>query len=202
MNRKQIDHFFQVLDRELGEESRVILTGAAAGSLYGNVRPSADIDFGVELKRKNAQLWGKVEEAVARTSQLTGIPANFAEEIGQWGLITLLDYRKHLKPYRRFGGLRLYLLDPATWSIGKMTRYLDPDVSDMVTVFKHQRVSAEALVRLWGRALRLSHRTTALLQFRRQVEDFLRRYGRAIWGKTFDPERTIQRFYERAGIKT
>jgi hypothetical protein len=159
-----------------------------------------DVDFAVQVKRADKRTWEKVEAAVERTVKLTGIQANYAEDIDRWGLITLLDYKRRTRPYRRFGLLEVRLLDPAYWSIGKMTRYLDPDVKDMLQVFKRQKIAPDRLARLWGRALKKSPRSAALFQFRRQVEDFLRSYGPAIWGKKFDAGKTLSRFYREAGI--
>ncbi len=200
MTRAQVDAFFRVLGEQWGEEALVLLTGAAAASIWGHVRPSVDIDFAVRVRKRGRSAWGKLEDAIDRTVRLTGIQANYAEDIDRWGLITLLDYRRHTRPYRRFGPLEVRLLDPAYWSIGKMTRYLDPDVRDMIQVFKRQNVAADQLARLWGRALKRSPRSTALSQFRRQVEHFLRSHGRAVWGREFAPERALRRFYKEAGI--
>lgn len=202
MNRRQIDTFFQVLSEQFNEELVVLLTGAAAGTIWGQVRPSVDVDFAVQVRRRDKKMWEKLEAAIERTVRLTGTQANYAEDIDRWGLITLLDYKRHTHSYRRFGLLQVRLLDPAYWSIGKMTRYLDPDVRDMVQVFKRQKVSADRLARLWGKALKRSPRSAALNQFRRQVEDFLRTYGPSIWGKKFDPAKTMGRFYREAGITT
>ena len=202
MNARQIDRFFTLVSRELGTEARAVLTGAAAGALWGRVRPSVDVDFALELRRKNPEQWKKVEDAIERAVQLTGIQANYAEDIDRWGLITLLDYKKHARLYKHFGPLRLDLLEPAYWSIGKMTRYLEPDVRDMIVVFKRQRIAWEKLASLWGRALRASPRSAALGQFRRQVEDFFRRHGRAIWGRTFPLPQALRRFHSAAGIHT
>jgi len=200
MNRRQIGDFFQVLSEQFNEELVILLTGAAAGTIWGQVRPSVDVDFAVQARKKDRETWERLEAAIERTVRLTGTSANYAEDIDRWGLITLLDYKRRAHPYRRFGRLQVRLLDPAYWSIGKMTRYLDPDVRDMVQVFKRRRVPANRLARLWGRALKRSPRSTALIQFRRQVEDFLRTYGSTIWGKKFDAGKTLRRFYREAGI--
>lgn len=200
MNRRQIDRFFQVLSEQFNDELVVLLTGAAAAAIWGQVRPSVDIDFAVRVRRRDKETWEKLEAAIERTVKLTGIQANYSEDIDRWGLITLLDYKRRTHPYRRFGRLRVRLLDPAYWSIGKMTRYLDPDVRDMVQVFKRQKVPADRLAHLWGRALKRSPRSAALIQFRRQVEDFLRTYGPTIWGRKFDAGKTMRRFYKEAGI--
>lgn len=200
MNQKQIDRFFQTLSEQLHEGAVVLLTGAAAGTIWGQVRPSVDIDFAVQPRGQDREAWERVEAAIERTVKLTGIQANYAEDIDRWGLITLLDYKRRTHPYRRFGRLQVRLLEPAYWSIGKMTRYLDPDVRDMVHVFKRQNVPAGRLARLWGKALKQSPRSTALSQFRRQVEDFLKTYGSAVWGKKFDSDKIIRQFHKQAGI--
>jgi len=198
MSPRQIDRFFRVLAQELGEPARVILTGAAAGSLWGHVRPSVDIDFAIQPAGRGPARWRRVEHAIERAVRRTGIRVNYAEDIDRWSSISLLDYRRRTRLYRRFGALQVRLMDPAYWSIGKVSRYLDPDVRDLVTVLRAQRVSAARLVRLWGRALRRSPRSLALTQFRRQAEHFLRAHGRAIWGTRFDAERALARFHEAA----
>jgi len=126
MNRRQIDTFFRVLAEQSNEKVTILLTGAAAGAVWGHVRPSVDVDFAVQLRTRGKKTWEKVEAAIERTVRLTGIQANYAEDIDRWGLITLLDYKRRARPYRRFGLLQVRLLDPAYWSVGKMTRYLAP----------------------------------------------------------------------------
>lgn len=201
MNPRQIHTFFRVLARELNQPARVVLTGAAAGSIWGSVRPSLDIDFEITLRHHRATQWEAVERAVARTIRLTGIPANYAEDIDRWGQISLLDYRRHTRPYRRLGKLEVRLLDPAYWSIGKISRYLDPDVQDVIGALRRQRVPAARVIRVWAGALRASPRSAALAQFRRQAEHFLRSYGRTIWGKPFDADDAVRRFHRAAGLR-
>ena len=200
MNPRQIERFFQILSRELDAEARAILTGAAAGALWGRVRPSADVDFALEFKRTGPRLWEKVESAVKRTMKLTGLQANYAPDIDRWGLISLLDYKKHTRLYRRFGRLQVDLLEPGYWSIGKMTRYLEPDVRDMTDVFRRRRVRWQTLVKLWGRSLRKSPPSLVQGQFRRQVEDYLRHHGKKVWGNSFKAETAIEHFHRAAGV--
>lgn len=201
MNRRQIDRFFRVLSKQIAKPARVILTGASAGSIWGSIRPSLDIDFGISLASANSRQWQAVEVAIQRTVAITGIPANFAEDIDRWGQISLMDYRKRTLPYKRFGKLNVRLLHPAYWSIGKITRYLDPDVQDLAAVLKKQRLNPQTVVAVWARALKKSPRSEALFQFRRQAEHFLRVYGKEIWGKSFDAQHWLGRFYKLAGIK-
>ena len=201
MDTTQIDRFFHLVSRDLTQPVRVILTGAAAGALWGSVRPSMDIDFALIPGRRTEAFWNRLAQAIEEAARQIGIRVDYAEDIDRWSSISLLDYQRHTRLYRRFGRLEVRLLEPAYWSIGKMTRYLDPDVRDMVLVFKRQRLGPERLARVWGKALRKSPRSGALSQFRRQVEDFLRIHGRGIWGKKFHAARTLRRFYRSAGIK-
>ena len=195
MSPRQIDRFFRILAQEVGEPARVILTGAAAGSLWGYVRPSLDIDFAIQTVRRRPTRWTSVEQAIERTVRRTGIRVNYAEDIDRWSPISLLDYQRHTRLYRRLGVLQVRLMDPAYWSIGKISRYLDPDVRDLIKVLRTQRVSATRLVNLWGRALRRSPRSLAMTQFHRQAEHFLSTHGRAIWGKHFEADQAIARFH-------
>ena len=201
MTERQIQRFFRILARELNRPARVIVTGAAAGSLWGSVRPSLDIDFAITLTRATREGQEALEATIARTVQLTGIQANYAQDIDRWGQISLLDYRRHTMPYRRFGTLEVRLLDPVYWSIGKISRYLDPDVQDLLVVLKRRRVPSRRLTQTWARALRASPPSPARAQFRAQAEHFLRTYGRDVWGRPFDAARAVRHFRRAAGIR-
>lgn len=198
MTPQQIDRFFRVLAKHLAHPATVILTGAAAGSLMGGVRPSRDIDFAVRIPPRR---WAEVEAAAQMAMRETGIAANFASDIARWSMIALLDYQRHTRPYRRFGLITVRLLAPAYWAIGKLTRYLDTDVHDVVRVLKRERSDPALLARLWGRALKTSPRSTACWTFRRQVEHFFQTEGRRIWGRGFGPARAISVFHRAAGIR-
>jgi hypothetical protein len=208
MTRRRIEKFLAVLAGELAVPARAYLTGAAAAALWGRVRPSLDVDLGLELlpgkagtarSARTSNGWDVIQAAVDRTVRLTGIATSAAADIDRWGMITLLDYKRTSRLYRRFGKLEVRLLDPANWAIGKLTRYLDPDVRDVIEVFRKNGVDATRAARLWGRALRASPPSTAQFQFRRNVEDFLRRRGRATWGPPFDAA-TVLRAFERAAL--
>lgn len=202
MNKKQIDRFFRVLDRTIRAECglkqkiKVILTGAAAGVLLGGNRPSMDIDFAISADKRHLD---RIEEAIKKSSDITGIPANFSEDIDRWSQITFLDYKKHIIPYKSFGVAEVFILSPLYWSIGKVTRYLDPDVDDLVTVLKNNSVSALELAKLWGKALRKSPRSAASFLFRTHVGHFFKTYGIVIWGKKFDQNKCLQAFYSSSG---
>ena len=200
MKSPQADKFFSRLAKELEEPVTVILTGAVAGAIFGNVRSSADIDFAIEPKRAGKGRWDKIEEALRRTSQATGISVQYARDIDRWGMISLLDYRRTSLPYRKFGTIDVRTLDPAHWAIGKFSRYLEQDVQDLVAVLKKEKRPSPTMIRTLGKALRQSLPSSQRFQFRRHVEHFLRQYGRKIWGAQFDPEVSIRVFHRHAGI--
>jgi hypothetical protein len=202
MNEKQIERFFKVLDRELGEDALAIVTGAAVVALKGRARPSLDVDFEIQLKAKNPSLWQKVEQAVRIASQQTGLEANFAESIDRWGMISLMDYRQHLIAWRHFGALRVVLMDPSYWAIGKLTRFLESDAKDIVGVFERQKVPWKKAAQIWGKALKRSPKSASLILFRKQVEQFFEKYGPHIWGKRFSVSLSLQTFYKAAGLST
>ncbi len=198
MDKRQIDKFFQALNRNIeglaaGGKLEVILTGAAAGTILGGSRPSIDIDFEISCDKKNLKY---IEDAINRASSVTGIAVNFSEDIDRWSQITFLDYRKHTAAYKTFGRVAVSVLSSAYWSIGKITRYLDPDVDDLVKVLRNNPVEPSALAALWGRALEKSPRSSASFTFKRHAEHFLRTYGAAIWGKGFDSENCLKAFWK------
>jgi hypothetical protein len=201
MTRRRIERFLSTLAGELGRPARAFVTGAGAVALWGRSRPSVDIDLGVELVGRGQRPdWDTVQRAVDRTVRLTGIPANVAEDIDRWGMITLLDYRRSSRLYKRWGALEVRLLDPAHWAIGKLTRYLDSDVRDLVQVLRMRSVPPATAARIWGSALRASPASTTQFQFRVHVERFLTEHGRRIWGGAFDAAQVIRAFHRAARI--
>jgi hypothetical protein len=197
---RQIERFFKRLSEELGCAATVYLTGAAAGALLGRVRPSLDIDFGLVLRGRSKRNWEDVALAVRRTSSLMGIAASVASDIDRWGMITLLDYRRSSRAMFQLGLLQVRVLAPLHWSIGKLTRFVEPDIADVIDVFKRKRVTFKSAASLWGKALRASPPSTSQFQFRRNVERFFTDHGAQIWGKRFDPAAAIAIFHRAARI--
>lgn len=189
------------MDAEFGRSAGIILTGAAAGTIMGSTRPSLDIDFGIELGTPSNDNWQRLETAIRKAKDETGLQVNYAEDIDRWGMITLHDYRQRTTPYKKYGKLSVHILDAAYWSIGKMTRFLDPDIQDMMQVIRKQKVQPERLAQVWGKALRASPRSPFIGRFIRQVEGFYRSYGQKIWGKGFASSGAIGRFHTAAGIQ-
>lgn len=205
MRTREIQQFFRLLDEAYGGRAEVILTGAAAGAIHGHVRPSLDVDFEIRLLgRKTASQKAKWTAAIRAASRSTGLAVNFSENIGGWSMVSYLDYRKTAQPYRTFGRIRVRVLDPAYWTIGKMTRFLELDIRDMAQVIRRQKIPPARLVRLWARALRQSSLSLEAGQFREHVLYFLTRYSRRIWGAKTDPVkwcRTFERLIRGAGAK-
>lgn len=202
MTPRQIQRFFRSVARQTEVPVTCLVTGAAAGALMGSVRPSRDVDFAVILApRRRQAAWAAIEQAIRRATQETGLAAQFSEDIARWSSISFLDYRRHTRPYARYGSVAVRVLEPAYWAIGKLARYLAPDVRDLRRVLRRQSLTPAPLARLWGRALAASPRSTVCWQFRRQVEHFLREQGPAIWGRGFDAARAITAFHHAAGIR-
>lgn len=198
MKRSFIERFFEALDGEWGRPVEIILTGAAAGALLGHVRTSVDIDFEIRTKKQTDV---SLEEVIRKVSERTGIPANYSEDISHWSMIDFLDYRRTALPYKTIGKLRIKLMAPEYWTIGKMGRFVEPDIRDLVSIIKKRKLAAERLIRLWSRALRSSPLSLASKEFRDHVIDFLKNYGRSAWGKNFDVPKAITLFRQLAQIK-
>lgn len=202
MKKDIVDLFFLELDRALATPASVILTGAAAGAIYGNVRHSADIDFEIRLKRRKTDGQRQdeiVERLIREVSSSLGISANYSDDISHWSMIDYLNYRRSSISYKKIGRIDIRLLAPEYWTIGKMARFLEIDVNDMIKVIKKKRLRTEVLISLWARALRRSPLSLAKGQFRRNVENFFHMHGKKIWGRAFDRERAINDFRRSAG---
>ncbi len=196
MNKRQIDRYFSVLSKLYPKKCRLILTGAAAGVLYGRLRSTVDVDFAARTAD-----WAGFSKSVSETGLRTGIAAQFAEDIDRWSSITLLDYERHTFLYKRFGKIEVRLMEPAYWAIGKLSRHFDSDVQDMVKVFRKTATRWEDVASVAGAALKASPKSTACFQFRKQVERFFEHFGRKTWGRAFDKDAAISRFRQSAGIR-
>lgn len=188
MKVRDIDRFFEELDRRLDQPVQIILTGGAAGILQGVERATQDIDFEIRLKmkRRDSGRWVAVHKAIEETARATGITPEYDEDVDRWSPIALPAKSSRL--YRRVGKLEVRLLNPGLWAIGKLSRYLSSDVSDLRKVLKAARTRSSAMARLWGTALGISPASSSQGLFRKQVEAFFDAYAREIWGSKEDPE--------------
>jgi hypothetical protein len=202
VNIRDIDRFFQDLNRRISRPVRVLLTGGAAGILQGVRRVTLDIDFEIRLKRGGVESravgdrWEEVQKAIEEAARATGITPQYDEDIDKWSSIALPSKRSQL--YRRFGKVEVRILDPALWAIGKLTRYLSTDIQDLRTVLKNAKVTSKAAVITWGTALGISPASSSQATFRRQVETFLDQYSREIWGRRVDSEELKRLFLASA----
>ena len=204
MNKHEIERFFRLLSKRIDFPCLIILTGAGAGTIYGRVRATFDIDFALKIKtrseKKKTERWNCFQEASRAVTVQTGIAAQYAEDIDRWSSITYLDYEKHTKFFKSFGTLEVRVLEPIYWAIGKLTRFLDPDIRDLCQVLKATKISSSELSRVLGLALRKSPKSTACELFRRQVEYFFQTMGPKVWGKNFQKEKAIKNFHKAARI--
>ena len=189
MTEKTIRLYFKELDRRLGAEAVVILVGAGAGSLMGHIRPSLDIDFEIRLRGRSAKTRGLLDQAVKEAAAAIGVAVNYSEDIGHWSMVSYLDYRKTALLYRRIGKITVKLIAPEYWTIGKMTRFLELDIRDMVKIIQKKELRPTRLVGVWSRAMKDSSLSLELGQFREHALFFLKKYGKKLWGKSFDEEK-------------
>lgn len=198
-----IDQFFSELDKKINKPIKVILTGAMAGIILGNIRPSMDIDFEIEFSPADdisevSVL--EIIEAIRETEKKVNLPAQFSESIQGWSQISFLNYREASTLYKKIGKIEVRLLSPEHWSIGKLARYLELDEMDLVFVLGRQKIDQKKLVTLWGEALKKSIRSDKSREFRNHVISFLKNNGKKIWGIKFNFEKAVEQFKISAGI--
>lgn len=203
MRRRTIDAFFRELSRQLDRPARVILTGAACGSLMGHIRPSLDVDFEIRIAGagKKPSDPERLTKAVQSASRLTGLAAQYAADISRWSMIDYLDYRKTAVPYKTIGRIEIRLIEPAYWTIGKMARFLTSDIADMRKIIRSKRIPPDRLIRIWARALKSSDPCLESRLFRDHVQAFLAQNSRRLWGPKSPADQNIARFRRLAGIR-
>jgi len=182
------DIFFEELSHHWPHESKILVTGAWVAEEWGKVRPTQDIDFEIQFIRVNASL-EEFQKAVGEASRASGLQAQFSTDIDHWSQVSLLDYRKHARPYKKFGKLTVLMMDPLYWSIGKITRFWDQDLQDLLEVFGNLNSDPVEVATLWNKALRKSPKSSALLSMKKNALYFFKTFGPKIWGKTFSLEK-------------
>jgi hypothetical protein len=197
-----VDQFFLELDKRINQRIKIILTGAMAGIILGNIRPSMDIDFEIEFSpvgNPSEKLIQDTEFAIQETSKKLNMPSQYSESIQGWSQISFLDYREFSTLYKQIGKIEVRIMSPEHWSIGKMARYLELDEMDVTYVFKKHKIDWEKIVAFWGRALKNSIRSDKSREFRDHVMQFLKHKGKKIWGDNFNPDIAIDKF-KKSGI--
>lgn len=190
MRKGDIDRFFLEVSKKNHVSISVYITGGIASWLMGGNRPTQDIDFGLKTPKNK---WNEVESVFQETSQQLGLPIQFSENISRWSFIEIPDYEKKAIFYKKFGKVSVFLLDPISWSIGKVSRYYQSDVDDLRVVFKKQKPKIEEVIKGWSKALRKSPKSSDQFLFLKTAEDFLKTYGKEIWGKSFDVEKHLKK---------
>lgn len=204
LTSSQLNGFFRHLSEKLPFPIKIFLTGGAEALLIGSSRPTKDIDFGVQIsfeKGGGETRWRLTEEAILEASADRKMMVQYSQEIDRWSSIAIPGYRRRARRFARFGKLDLMLLDPTDWAVPKLTRYLDSDIFDLISVLKKQKIPPQDLAKRCGNALKKSPRSSALFLFRRQVEHFFMEHGKQIWGKGFHPEASLKLFHQMAGMK-
>ncbi len=196
MLKRQIDRFFRELDKSLGQRGEIILLGASAGSLMGHIRPSLDIDFEIRLSQSRTAS-RDIGETILECARKVGVAVNFSEDVSHWSMISYLDYRQTALPYKQFGKLKVQLIAPAYWTIGKIARYLALDAKDVAAIIRRKKLSPGPLVKLWSRAIQDSGLCLELGQFKKHATHFLKIYGPRLWGKKFDADAYIKQIEKR-----
>lgn len=177
---EMLDLFFKRLSEEWPHQTKILLIGGAASLVMGGERPTRDVDFEVSFALKDIDREG-FETAIQRIQEKTGIDAQFSETVERWSMISFLDYSKHRRPFKRYGKINVSFLDPLYWSIGKVSRYWDQDIQDMIFVFSKYKVDPTRLAQLWKRALKESPLSDRLLGAKKQMHHFFKTYGPKIW---------------------
>ena len=187
MKQQDIDRFFRVLSQEWPHPTRIILTGGVLARLFGGERPTLDIDF--EAQTKDFELFSK---ALERVKKITKILPQFSADIDHWSQVSLLDYREHLVPYKQFGSIKVFLMDPAHWSIGKIARYYNQDAVDLATVFTKTKPDPLTIAKVWRKALIKSPPSTTLFGVKKNAIHFFKTHGQSIWGQQLDIGKVVE----------
>lgn len=187
------DLFFEALAQYWPYPSKIIVTGAWAAQEWGSVRPTQDIDFEIQLISRKSKM-EEFQKAAQKASRASGLQAQFSTDIDRWSQITYLDYRKRAKVYKKFDQLTVSIMDPLYWSIGKIARFWDQDLQDLIRVFKRLKPDPILVARLWNKALQKSPKSSALFLVKKNALYFFKTFGPKLWGSGF-PMKEVEKIF-------
>jgi len=174
-DKRDIELFFKRLSEFVTEDIDIYLLGGCALITLGASRATQDIDF---------EIRGASDETIERIQQFCNdenIPVNFSEDAGMWGMISINNNRNTALPYSDFGKINVRILDPLDMSIGKLERFTDIDVQDVIFLIKKFSMKPEELLTVWAKALNKSTKSEKVFLFRKQVESFIKTYSKKLW---------------------
>jgi hypothetical protein len=175
-DKEDIELFFKRLSEFITEDIDIYLLGGCALIILGASRATQDIDF---------EIRGASDETIERIQQFCNdknIPVNFSEDAGMWGMISINNNRNTALPYSDFGKINVRILDPLDMSIGKIERFTDIDIQDIIFLIKKFSMKPEELLTVWAKALSKSTKSEKVFLFRKQVESFIKTYSKKLWG--------------------
>lgn len=175
-DKRDIELFFKGLSEFITEDIYIYLLGGCALIILGASRATQDIDF---------EIRGASDKTIERIQQFCNdknILVNFSEDAGMWGMISINNNRNTALPYSDFGKINVRILDPLDMSIGKIERFTDIDVQDVIFLIKKFSMKPEELLTVWAKALNKSTKSEKVFLFRKQVESFIKTYSKKLWG--------------------
>jgi len=196
---RDIDRFFGALARAWPHPTDILLIGGAAAVLDGSTRPTFDVDFEVAFGEPGSSEDGELFAAALHQAEAaSGVEGQFTEDIGAWSPITLPPWRRSARPWKRFGPIKVRLLDSAFYAVSKLRRGNTSDFDDLMLVARRHRLGWRSLAILCGQAVRHSPSSTELRGFVRRVEYLFQKHGRTIWGTRFDARPAVDLFRRRS----
>lgn len=189
LKKDQLDAFFLKIDKGLSVPASIFLTGGVASWLMGGTRPTEDIDFALKSTALE-----ETDAHIQKVSNECRIKVEYSEDISRWGMVGYPNFWEKAQLYKKFGQLSVYVLEPTIWSVGKLERSLETDISDIVVVFKSQKVRAHQAIRTWTIAIQKSPLSTEKGFFIKKVNYFLKTSGKKVWGKGFNAEEAFSAF--------
>lgn len=173
---KDVEKFFKDLSGFITEEITVYLLGGCALLALGASRSTQDIDF--EIKCLNSDTIDKIFNFCMERKTAV----NFSEDVGKWGMINISSNRNSAKFFAKYGTVLVNILSPFDMIIGKIERFTDTDIEDVLFLLKKNHINSDELLTAWANALKNSLKSEKSFLFQRQVEVFVTTYSKEIWG--------------------
>jgi hypothetical protein len=174
--KEDIDLFFNKLSAFVEDEIDIYLLGGCALIILGASRMTQDIDFEVR---------GASDDTIEKIQQYCNtenVPINFSEDAGKWGMIKINNNRNTTLPYDKFGNITVRIFDPYDMCVGKIERFTDIDIQDVIFLIKKFSMKPEEILSVLAKALKESVKSEKNFLFRKQVESFIKTYSNKLWG--------------------
>lgn len=136
LSNEDIRNFLKEIDLLWADDVDIYLIGGSALSMFGNTRPTVDIDFHMDTEH---ELAAKIETLSAERNVFVDII-----EMHEFVPIPAGQETRHVF-IDQIGSLKVYMYDPLSIALGKLGRAFEEDIEDIQFMVDKEMITLKQL---------------------------------------------------------